>query len=55
METPWGTGTTHPFVVFEGSCETHGLDEFSEGPHLFFRGLGCLFHVQELEGGVRGM
>lgn len=39
---------THPFVVFEGSGEAHGLNEFREGPDFFLCVLGSLLHIVEL-------
>lgn len=40
---------TYPFVVFERSCEAHGLDELGEGPHLLFHGrLWGFFHIKKL-------
>lgn len=39
----------YPFVVFEGSSEAHGLDQFSEGPHLFICSLCGLFNSTQLE------
>lgn len=39
------TQITHPFVIFERSCEAHGLDELCKCPDFFLCVLGGLLHV----------
>lgn len=45
----WRISITHPFVVFEGSGETHGFNELSEWTDFFLRLLWRLLHAEELK------